>query len=336
MDFEYLSYSYRKYEQVLIIGKSFDTKRGKAHIIGMTKDDVAKLYIIEPYLYEEEEVKKRQRQRDILKRAESEISMYVNIESIKLGEHIFNVCSGQATSLRYAENDIEMLYVYFKMLEAGWNIPAWLKEMSWDDLQLVELELEAVDQLPVCDAGTDITFMHSNTCRKVILPKSKSVKLTIGKAGSFSFENAEGEKVKCYVNDVRLIDVWEDAKKRFEDPRYRELMTEEQLEDMKKTFYSTLEENCPKGKNYIGIEYECDNDITLQFYSKEFLNSYPQEYSGTASALTMLVRPDKKQGEHGLKLKGNVIQTPVGGDVKQISVELIFYMEQIDAWEEQI
>lgn len=87
---------------------------------------------------------------------------------------------------------------------------------------------------------------------------------------------------------------------------------------------------------YIGIEYECSRDINLQFYSKDFLESYPETHSGSAAFLLMRLKPDKKTGIHGLPLKGYVIDTPFAPDTTAVSVELLFYMEKTQAWEEYV
>lgn len=87
---------------------------------------------------------------------------------------------------------------------------------------------------------------------------------------------------------------------------------------------------------YIGIEYECSKDISLQFYSKEFLKSCPEERSGSAALFMMRLKPDKELGTHNLTLKGCVIQTAVPPDTSKIPAELFLYFEKVDAWEERV
>ena len=49
MKFSYLMNFYREWRDILVIGKTIERDDRKYHIIGMTLDDAANLYIIEPY-----------------------------------------------------------------------------------------------------------------------------------------------------------------------------------------------------------------------------------------------------------------------------------------------
>ena len=44
---------------------------------------------------------------------------------------------------------------------------------------------------------------------------------------------------------------------------------------MKKEHIAYLEEICPQGMNLAILEYESEDDITLNFYSKEYLDKKP-------------------------------------------------------------
>lgn len=125
-----------------------------------------------------------------------------------------------------------------------------------------------------------------------------------------------------------LIDVWEDARKQFGDMKYWERFTEEQLQEPESHYYEALRQNGPKGMCYIGIEYECSRNINLQFYSKDFLDYYPETRNGSAAFLIMQLKPDKKTGTHGLPLKGAVINVPFSPDTTAVLIELLFYMKK--------
>lgn len=47
-------------------------------------------------------------------------------------------------------------------------------------------------------------------------------------------------------------------------------MSSEELVQMRLDFENKLLEICPKGMYFPVIEYECEEDISLQFYSKAF------------------------------------------------------------------
>ena len=111
-------------------------------------------------------------------------------------------------------------------------------------------------------------------------------------------------------------------------------MTAEELEKHKKEFFEGLEQDCPRGMCYLGIEYECTLDGNLTFYDKAFLDGEPAEHKGSARIMMMLLRPDEPFGKHGLRQHGCVIQTPVLPEIREMEAELFFYVEMLD--EEEI
>ena len=153
-------------------------------------------------------------------------------------------------------------------------------------------------------------------------------------------KNEEWDKVQCFINNVTLLDVWKDTeehlKQRLSDTKYAEHLSEEQLQEINEHCHKVLEQSCLKGICYIGIEYECSKDISLQFYSKEFLRSVPITHKGSSGFLMMSLKPDQAKGTHDLPLKGSVIQTAVSPDTTKIAAELFSYYEKAAEWEEKI
>ncbi|MDE7276504.1 MAG: hypothetical protein K2N98_06585, partial [Lachnospiraceae bacterium] len=88
-----------------------------------------------------------------------------------------------------------------------------------------------------------------------------------------------------------------------------------------------LEQDCPRGMCYLGIEYECTLEGSLAFYDRAFLESEPRISQGSASVMMMLLRPDEPTGKHGLRQHGCVIQTPVAPEVRQLEAELFRFDE---------
>lgn len=335
MQFSWLEGVNKKWKDILVIGKTIERDGKKYHIIGMTMEEAAKLYIIEPYEERKRHnPKKKRTQRMILKEQEIESTSYLHCREFKIGNK--KLCSqGGCGGVLMPEN-YEEVKLFLDMIDAGWKIPDWLKNEDWERLQLVTLNIANLKRLPKYSSDMPITIKHDSGFGRHFLNRAKSITLEIGKSLSFQFTAHDGEKVQCYINNVMLIDVWEDAKKQFDDIKYRERFTEEQLQEMKSHYYEALIQSCPKGMCYIGIEYELSRDINLQFYAKDYLESYPKTHSGSAAFLMMRLKPDKKTGVHGLPLKGYVIDTPFTSDTTAISAELLFYMEKTEAWEECI
>lgn len=321
-----------KWNEILVIGRTIERENNKYHIFGITIDEEAKLYIIEPYReIEEQKPRRKQNQRTMLRMQHGEEACYQNCRKIYFGNKKLLVFGASSTCLKYTEYEI-----IFDLMDAGWNVPEWLKYEDWGQLQLVTLELESMNKLPKYTLDMLIVIKHQPMSKKHILKKTKTVTLRTGKKSAFSFMDSYGDRVQCYINDVALIGVWKDTQDRFDDSRYREHLTQEQIEQMKTSCLEVLEKNCPKGKYFIEFEYECSKEINLQLYTKEYLNSNPESNNGSSTSLIMMTKSDKKLGTHSLPLMSSVLQTPVQAEVKEVKVELVYYMEKVNAWEEVI
>ena len=342
MKFAYLEGFHKNWNDILVIGKTIERDNRKYHMIGMTLADEAKLYIIEPYSEHGNDTHRtkgvrthRQLQKEHRRNETYEIT-YLHCSDFYLGEQRLQVRSGSGGALKYNTENYETIQVFFDMLRAGWIIPDWLKDEDWDNLQLVTLVIEDMKKLPKYSPQMPITIKHSPSAVQHIV--ERTVALNVGKSHTFSFVDNYGEKVQCYINNVTLIDVWksteEQFRQRLSDPKYTEQFSEEQLREIKEQCYKALEQNCPKGMCYIGVEYECSKDISLQFYTKEFLKSVPETHGGSSTFLLMGGKPDRETGSHNLPLKSCVIQTAVSPDTSIIPAELFLYMEKVAAWEE--
>lgn len=335
MQFSWLEGVSKKWKDILVIGRTIERDGKKYHIIGMTMEEEAQLYIIEPYEEEKRRnPKKKHTQRMILKEQEMKSFSYLHCREFRIGNR--KLCTQGGCGGPLMNENYEEIKLFLDMMDAGWKVPEWLKDEDWDRLQLVTLRIANLKRLPKYTSDMPIMIKHDLGYEKHVLHRAKSIVLEVGKPISFQFTAHDGERVQCHINHVMLIDVWEDAKKQFSDVKYRERFTEEQLQEIESHYYETLRQNCPKGMCYIGIEYECSRDIILQFYSKKFLDSYPETHSGSASFLMMRLKPDHKTGTHGLPMKGYAIDTPFSPDTSAVPVELLFYMEKTEAWEEQV
>lgn len=341
MKFLYLEDVHKMWNDILVIGKTIERDNKKYHIVGMTLGDEAKLYVIEPYNETENDgnkIKGVRNQRRIQKEHRESEVCYLHCSDFYLGNQRLQVQGGSGGSLKYSTENYEVTRLFFDMLRAGWIIPEWLKNKEWDNLQLVTLKIAEIKKLPEYSPEMSITIKHRpNSIRHIL---EKTITLTVGQSRSFNFVDNCGDNIQCFINDVKLIDVWKDTeeqlKQRLSDTKYTEQFSEEQLQEIKENCYKALEQSCPKGMCYIGIEYECSKDISLQFYSKEFLKSFPITHKGSSSFLMMNLKPDKEMGAHDLPLKGCVIQTAVSPDTTKIPAELFLYFEKVAEWEEKI
>ena len=225
------------------------------------------------------------------------------------------------------------MQLFFAMMRAGWIVPAWLKEAEWSELQLVELDIPDVKKLPAYSPAMPITIVHQPDFLRHIV--EKTITLRVGGKRSFRFTDHYGEEVLCHINAVYLIDLWKETEERFSDPKYTENILPEQLQTAKKHCYEALEQCCPREMRYVGIEYACSKEISLQFYSKAYLKAYPGQQNRRAS-VGVCLKPDLKTGAHHLPLKGCVMEGCVSADTAIIPGELFCYTEKIETWEETV
>ena len=337
MQLSYLEGIPSDWQRVLVIGRTVEHNGKKYHIVGMTSGDKLQLHILEPFEKPEPPARRRKNsgnQRSRLKEHNEKSLSYLHCSEISIGGRKLKVQGGCGTPLMHADQDYRTIHLFIEMMRAGWIVPDWLREKEWDELQLVTLEIAGLKRLPKYSPQMPILIKHRpDPVRHIV---EKTITLTIGKKRSFHFTDHSGEQIWCHINNVTLIDVWEDTEKQFHDPKYIKKVPPQRLAEIKENCYKALEQNCPQGMCYIGIEYECSKDFSLQFYTKEYLRSYPECHSNSVFFFLMPLKPDQDTGIHGLPLKGCVIQMPVSPDTVKIPAELFSYQEKRGEWEEQI
>ena len=335
MNFSFLEGFHTTWRDILVIGKTIERDNQKYHIVGMTLSDEAKLYIIEPYT-ETESPRKRGvcNIRKMLKAHDVPDTSYLHCSAFYLGNKKMQTQGGCGGPLMYSKDDYGTIQLFFDMMSAGWEVPEWLKDEDFDNIQLVTITIAGLNKLPKYSPEMPITIVHEPSFNKYLL--EKTITLHVGKSRSFSFTDHCGDMVQCHINNVTLIDVWKDTEKQFADPKLTERFSPEQIQQAKEHSYAALEQSCPKGMCYVGLEYECSKNLDLIFYSKQYLSSRPQEQKGSSTFFLMRLKPDQKTGAHGLPLKGCMIQTPLSPDTTIIPAELFLYHERIEGWTETV
>lgn len=134
------------------------------------------------------------------------------------------------------------------------------------------------------------------------------------------------EAVNVYIHGVTFYDVWEEAKTRFDDKRYAERFSAEELERMRQQYMDSLPGICPQGSVLPVIEYESDRDYQMQFYTQDYLRREPENKS---SSVFMMFRPDKKTGPMGYKNFACPLEAVKKGFEGEFAVELYMYYKVI-------
>ena len=325
------------YDEVKVIGKDVELDDRYGHIVGMTRKDkrvfVHALELMEHSEAEEETFRslpgktRRQQMKDGYKNRKD--IAFLRVREFHSNGKVYAV-SGATSSVTDNYNLAEHMLFYMAMREHGWRMPeaSPLYTAGWECLQLLAIELrDEMDELP--DWGTDLEVLKES--HPETKPLEIPVTLTCGEQPAIPFHLADGTQAECYINKICLQDIWADHEHRFNDDEYISKMLEhmsmEELQKMKEQCEKALLAECPRGKCFLFVEYECSRDVTLNFYATSYLDSEPQVHAGGATSLFIMHRPDAKEGTHGLRLRGCVIQTPIEPDVTSLDAELFSYTE---------
>lgn len=331
-------HNHMDFDEIQIIGKDWEQDGKPYHLVGLLrKDKQVELLVLGLYEDLEERTYKRESNRREQMRnsmsSERNHSLFLHIRSFCCDGVTYEV-SG-ATSGYCGQGDYGEVYVLFeKLLQAGWRVAETspFYEVQWEFLEITRVELrEEMECLPQWKGPVEIVYDTIPQNNLLEIP----VELVIGEDSKqeIVFTLQDGQKVICYINHVYLSDVWEEEKTRFQDATYRERMlqhvSEVQLEQMQKQLFEALADICPQGKCFPVVEYECTQEISLQFFEKLYLEGTEEPKQGSATSLLMRVKPRIEMGKHGLKMHTCIIQSPMEKDVKQMNAELFSYTEII-------
>lgn len=242
-----------------------------------------------------------------------------------IGEREFEVHNSK--NQRLSLQDYECVLVLSEFLRHGWQ-PNGIDFQSIDMLFLTSLELDG-DYTAIPDFGENPVMRFTMRPDNVAYLVEQPINLTIGDEypDKLWFQNATtGEEHWAQINRVYLSDMWSDMMNVFDNPKLQEQMTLEQIAQAKLDFEERLLKICPKGMCFPVIEYECEEGIFLQFYSKVHLDAKPISRS---SVMGFIIRPNQPTGILGLKLKAAIIQEPVHANTVSIEVELFQYSYNI-------
>lgn len=257
------------------------------------------------------------------------------IEKIVSGGCCFEAASATGTCLgeRYnIEEQIQFLYMLGQGAELGE-----LEQVELDRLFITCYELTGKDGQELSEEAfwnmenEDVTVTLSEQHRSVLV--QKRFRLKTGEYAKPKVLHLTGEaESSVYIHGIRFHDVWKEAETRFEDKRYLEHFSKEQIAQMKQEFMELLPQICPKGCVLPMIEYECDRDYQMQFYTTEYLKRAPKHHS---SALFFAMRPDTQTGPMGYKNRVCQLEAMEEGFEGEISVEIFLCHKTIPGEEKK-
>ena len=310
-----------------ILNMSYSEK-GHYAVLAMLakKDDTLCLWEISAMSEQEYEHRNRKYRSPKTNRAELkqnlEEASRIWIENITIDGYCFEVSSASGACLSDKWNMEEQL-IFLYMMGQGVKLGE-LEQVSLDRLLINHYELTEKEGQGAAEGvfpnieNADIVLTLSS--QHISIPVQKRLRLKTGEYTKPKVIRLTGEaESSVYIHGISFYDVWNDAETRFQDRRYKERFTEKQLEQMKQKYVDTLPQICPKGYVLPLIEYECDKDYQMQFYTTEYLNRVPQHYS---SASFFMMHPDKQTGSMGYRSRICQLEAVEKGFDGEIAVEL--------------
>lgn len=247
------------------------------------------------------------------------------VRKIFIGEREFEVYGSEHHKLGI--QDCETILIFSEFLHHGW-LPKGIDFQNIDMLYLTSLELHGdYSAIPAFGEEPKLRFTMGKDSVSHLVEQPITLKVGGEYPGKLWFRgSATNEGHWTQINRVYLLDVWAEMGKVFDNPKTKEQMTPVQIAQAKSNLDEQLLNICPRGMYFPVVEYECEEDISLSFYLKAFLDAMPVKRSnGNGSSIGFIIKPDQPTGILGKKLKAAVIQQPVTEDTISIEAELFQY-----------
>lgn len=266
--------------------------------------------------------RKTRTNRDAVKESlNRDISVF--IKGIKIGEQVFSISSASGTCIGEDYNRQEQIQI-ISMLTKGARFGKLEKE-PLSTLKMNCYHLEEQEFMPFTpeDKKIQVEFEEQHIPIKV----NKRIKLSLGAYTKPRVIKIAGEEeITVYIHGVSLYPIWEKAEREFEEEKYKGRFTEAQILKIKKQYMEMLPSICPKGYVIPVIEYECDKDYQMKFYTLEYLR---ENYKNTSSAMLMHIKPEKEKGDMGFRNQCCALPAVEEGFCGKINTELFFYYKRI-------
>lgn len=255
------------------------------------------------YEMEEDIVTNREKKADDIINDEQ----YMFIKEIIIDDNIveFDACEGTPISF---DNAFSMMCLQHFCENNSLNSS--LFEVDINDLELIRYSsnISNIDNIGTLHSKK-IKLNISNGYKRYLV--EEPVTLTVQDYNEKSefvvnISNIE-KKFNYYINSVRHYNLYEETNKLFESDKMKSILKESNSNDedilkIKKQALDICKKECPDGMDYLIVEYEVKDNITLEFLTQEYLNDrYINKNSNSSYILN--IKPDNKIGRHGLNNK---------------------------------
>lgn len=333
MNIQQLRQAIESIDEIKVIGKDFEYEDVKYHFMGLVRKDRTVSAIILAYdevLREKREEEKERllesfdldNEKILTVREEERLSInnaerYLSLRKITDDENEILIGSSTGGSPSYRE--AEYLSLFTEFIKNGWSAGE-LEYINFDYFFAGIYDFaEEYSGIPEIDfSEAQLEFVSAIKSELTEIPLS----LKIG-GEPFEVKLPDGETV--YFEAVSLADMREQMNETFSSDRLKQMLSPEQIIEMKNNFEKEFSKACPVGKCYVSVEYECSKETTLRIYKKDFLDN-PRKPKD--SAMAFIFKSDREPKREGLFLKSALIDDPFEADTKSVEAE-IFSVQKI-------
>jgi len=334
MNIRYLQKLLSRIHEIKIIGKNAVIDDVVCNVAGVVRHGLQlRLIILEYNEHYRQQIEEREiselcdvthapeTNRIMMKGREKVTQPFRPIKSVFIGDIEFEVSGSE--NRRLSVQDGESILFLSELLRNGWN-PEGIDYQSIDMLFLTCFDLVGdFTKIPEFENNPLIHFTMRKDSTSYLVEQSVILTVNGEYPEKLWFKNKEtGEEHWTQINRVYLMDMWVDMERTFSDPNLLKQMTKEQIAKSKKDFEEKFLEICPKGMCYPIVEYECEDCISLQFYTKNYLESKPINNN---SGMGFIVGTERTTGILGMKLKAAIIQEPMNVNTVSIEAEVFQY-----------
>ena len=337
MNFEVLQHQLSQIKEISIISRNAEIDGVICHVMGMVRRDDHTLQML--ILQYDEAYREKLEEAEIADLTDTHPGLITNrieqrgdrrlVPTLRFGS-VEKVCIGDSELTtnesgwnKCGTEQWDKVALFTQFLLSGWNSVG-IDTKDINTIFLTNLTFDgAYDTIPAFDTEAPIRFcMRQNSTRHLVeLPLTLAVGSEYPNKLYFT-DKVNGEQHWVQINRVTLCDMWVEMSQTFDNLRMKKQFSLEELARSKAEFEERFSKMCPKGMCYLVIEYECEEDISLQFYSKRWLDMQPIHNN---SAMGFLMKSDEPTGKLGLKLKSAIIQEPMAANTVSIEAELFAY-----------
>ncbi len=250
-------------------------------------------------------------------------SFFNNLREVAIGSHRFAVSEWHTSKIDFDNYEFPLLFSNFKA--AGWK-PKELGNLDSNKCKLTQIKLNAsFDDIMVINNYNKIDFVMSKLFNTYI--SLNRLTLDVGREYNEKIivKDKDSEKEHwIFINRVYLYDINKEIIKAFDNPKYVELYSEDELKKLVDDTVKKTEAICPKEERLLVVEYESE-DIDINLYSVKWLDELP--YIDNSSDMWFSLKPKDEYGVLGEKLKVAIIREPFDKNTETVKAEILSFSQ---------